>query len=288
MRLIADSGSTKTDWALLDGTSVVVRVRTQGINPFHEKSEHILQVLIEELLPRLGDHSPSVISYYGSGCTAETSGELTRLLLQVFPEVRTVEMESDLMAAARALCGRKCGIACILGTGANSCFYDGKRVVMNTPPLGYILGDEGSGAVLGRLFLNALFKGFLPHWMREDYLQSVNMTYADIIQRVYRQPLANRFLATVVEYVAKHLEVPELRMMVKDNFTAFFQRNLWTYRQAFKAKKECQVPKVAFVGGVAYCFRDILAEVTQQQGYEWGGVEMAPIEGLIRYYTSES
>ena len=183
MILIADSGSTKTDWCLADRGMIVSRKDTQGINPFHQDEDEINRIIIEELLPVLGDAEIDEVVFYGSGCRAEKIVPMHNLLSDLFPN-SDVEINSDLIAAARAVCGRNAGIACILGTGSNSCFYDGMKVVMNTPPLGYILGDEGSGAVLGRLFINALYKGELPPSIREEFTKSTNLSLSDIIENV--------------------------------------------------------------------------------------------------------
>ena len=175
-RLIADSGSTKTDWVLTREDCVEKRFHTQGINPFHQSEESILTILREELvvqIPATNDEGLS-IAFYGSGVRSELKPMMERLLQTVFPTATTIEAHSDLLGAARAVCAHSEGIACILGTGANSCLYDGTQIVCNTPPLGYVLGDEGSGAVLGIRFLNALYKGFLLGFLLE-YLQDLQI-----------------------------------------------------------------------------------------------------------------
>ena len=167
MILIADSGSTKTDWAVVDDGRMVTSMATQGINPFHQDTDNIAAVIETELLPKMGDIYPEEIYFYGSGCREDKVEMMCSILGKTFPHCMRIEAQGDLLAAARAVCGANEGIACIMGTGANSCLYDGKRVVENTPPLGYILGDEGSGAVLGKLFVNALFKGQLPESLKD-------------------------------------------------------------------------------------------------------------------------
>ena len=181
--LIADSGSTKTDWSLTDGQgNVVMTCKTQGINPIHMQDDEVLQILKSELiLPE----SPQEVYFYGSGVTEAMKPRMNSLLQQAFPGAK-VEAEGDMIGAARALFGNKPGIACILGTGANSCLYDGCRMVMNTPPLGYILGDEGSGAVLGKLFLNGIFKGTLSSAIQKKFLDWSGLDYPAIINKVYR------------------------------------------------------------------------------------------------------
>ncbi len=278
--LIADSGSTKTDWVLMDGPSTTARIQTQGINPVHQPAEAIGQVLTGELLPRLGNAAPDAIYFYGSGCTPATSPLLEQVLGRVFTDASVIEVHGDLIGAARALLGHHAGLACILGTGANSCLYDGRRIVANTPPLGYILGDEGSGAVLGKHFLNAIFKGFLPQWMRDEYLSTAGLTYPDVIEKVYRQPMANRFLASTAAFIATHTDFGPLRTMVVENFREFFRRNLNPYH--------AQEHEASFVGGIAYQFAPLLNEAALAEGYTVGRIMKSPIDGLAEYHSGTS
>ena len=179
--LIADSGSTKTDWALVDEQgNVMVTCKTQGISPIHQSDAEILDVLCKELVL---SEQPQQVFFYGSGVTEAMKSRMKSLLQQSFPEAK-VEAGGDMLGAARALFGKKPGIACILGTGANSCLYDGEKIVMNTPPLGYILGDEGSGAVIGKLFLNGIFKGTLPVSLKNKYLAWSGLGCPTIINKV--------------------------------------------------------------------------------------------------------
>ena len=278
MRLIADSGSTKTDWVLTDKGQIVGAWKTQGLNPYHQQPEEIRQVLCTELIPSLGDklRSDMWLSFYGSGCTADLIPTMTSLLAESFQlSTDNVEVAGDLLAAARAVCGHGEGIACILGTGANSCLYDGQRIVQNTPPLGYILGDEGSGAVLGERFLNGIFKGSLPASLRDLYLEETGLSYADVIRRVYREPLANRYLASVALFVCRHLEEECLKKLVKDNFSDFILRNIEPYHS--------RLP-IGFVGSVAYGFAELLTEVCHDFGYEVSCIDKSPITGLLKRY----
>ena len=199
---------------------------------------------------------------------------MRRLLSLVFPSA-AVEAHGDLLGAARAVCGHSEGIACILGTGANSCLYDGCRIVGNTPPLGYILGDEGSGAVLGARFLNALYKGFLPASLLADFESELSMSMGDVIARVYRAPLANRFLASLSPYVSRYMDVPEVVRLVVDNFRDFFRRNVVHYRRT-------DLP-VGFVGSIAYHYEQQLREAADAEGFMVGVVMKSPMDGLLRF-----
>lgn len=276
MILIADSGSTKTDWALVEHGRIVQRMATQGINPFHQDADTIAAVLTEELLPQLGEAEPGQVCFYGSGCRKEMVGEMENILGRTFPHSRDIEVQGDLVAAARAVCGRGEGIACILGTGANSCLYDGSRVVLNTPPLGYILGDEGSGAVLGRLFLNAVFKGQLPQTVAHDFLHDSGLTLDEVIRRVYTEPMANRFLASLSVYIHRLLHYGAVNRLVVDNFRSFFRRNVAPYGR-------CDL-KVGAIGSVAYYYGPQLAEAACAEGFSLGLVVRSPMEGLVRFH----
>lgn len=281
--LIADSGSTKTDWALLADGQVAGRLQTQGINPFHQAEEDIRAVLTGELLPAYRllkqEETPSEIYFYGSGVRVEYETVMRRLLGEVFGGAEHVEAHGDLLGAAIAVCGREAGLACILGTGANSCLYDGEHIVQNTPPLGYILGDEGSGAVLGIRFLNALLKGRLSASLREAFFAEQQMTEGDVIARVYRQPMANRWLASLAPFIHDHLGDPGVRDIVVDNFCDFFSRNVVPYGRR-------DLP-VGAVGSIAFFFQSELHEAAGRQGFRLGTVLRSPIDGLVDFFSRQ-
>lgn len=269
--LIADSGSTKTDWALTPSI-----VNTQGLNPIHQSRDTILQILRSELLPQIDVNDVNEIYFYGSGVRPELEPVMEHLLREVFPKAETIEAHSDMLGAARAVCGRNEGISSILGTGANSCLYDGKKIVDNTPALGYILGDEGSGAVLGRRFLNALYKGFLSKEIKDSFEEETDLTMAVVIERVYRQPLANRFLASLSEFIHRHLDDEAVHQLVVGNFDDFFQKNIVPYNRR-------DLP-VSFVGSIAWYYRPQLQESAERQGFRIGTILKSPIEGLLHFH----
>jgi N-acetylglucosamine kinase-like BadF-type ATPase len=278
MILIADSGSTKTDWALVD-RETVVRFNTQGINPVHQKREAILEILHVELLPSMEAGEVKSVFFYGSGMRPELEAAMADILREVFPQAKTVEAHSDLLGAARALCGHNYGIASILGTGANSCLYNGERIVMNTPAMGYVLGDEGSGAALGKRLLHDLYKGVLSEEIVSGFEAETGLSLPEIIDKVYRQPLPNRFLASLSEYVHGHMaDWLELRRLVMDNFADFFRFNIAPYQRRDLS--------VSFVGSLAYHYHAELHEVARSMGYTVGAVTRSPIEGLVRYHTA--
>ena len=313
--LIADSGSTKTDWSLIDGQGqVVMTCKTQGINPIHMQDAEVLQILKSELiLPE----SPREVYFYGSGVTEAMKPRMNSLLQQAFPGAK-VEAEGDMIGAARSLFGNKPGIACILGTGANSCLYDGTKIVMNTPPLGYILGDEGSGAVLGKLFLNGIFKGSLPSAIKKRFLKWSGLDYPGIINKVYREPLANRFLASICPFISEQIaegekhengtdelnEAMALYRMILESFNQFYAKNLTPYIKYVKASTEDisqlepgmkawhssleeEIPMLGFVGSIAHYFESPLRNVMEDEFHlKISQILKAPMPGLIKYHIN--
>ena len=274
IKLIADSGSTKTDWCLVDEWKVIKRISGQGINPYQQQTDEISRILKNEVADRLGGLvRVDGIRFYGAGCRDEMTDVMADLLRRSFPDAVSVEVCSDMVGAARALFGSSEGIACILGTGANSCVYDGRDIVANVPPLGFILGDEGSGAVLGRLFVNALFKGHLSDFLREDFLKESGLSLSEIIERVYRRPLANRFLAGMSPFIHRHLDDSSLREIVVGNFRDFFSRNVSRYGRS-------DLPLGA-VGGMAYYYENELREAAGAEGYTVSVILKSPIDGLV-------
>ena len=283
MILIADSGSTKTDWCLCKKGTVLCNIQTQGINPYHQSEEAIEAVLREELLPQLTQHSEFNIQntidivFYGSGCANENACNRIKKAIHKVLETKDITVHSDLLGAARALCGHEEGIACVLGTGSNSCLYNGKEITANTPPLGYILGDEGSSAVLGRRLVGDCLKNQLPEAIRDEFLTEYGLTQEIILEKVYRQPLANRFLASLTPFLSKHREVPEVHNLLVESFVAFFVRNVKQYRRPW-------LP-IHFVGSIACAFSSELKEAAESLGMELGTIMRSPMEGLIKYHT---
>lgn len=285
MILIADSGSTKTDWCLCDNGTVLATIQTQGINPYHQTEELIEQVITEELLPQLTAQSSRLtaqssqlkVIFYGAGCANETANNRVAEAIRKVLGVTDITIYSDLVGAARALCGHEEGIACVLGTGSNSCLYNGKEITANIPPLGYILGDEGSSAVLGRRLVGDCLKNQLPEAIREEFLAEYGLTQEIILEKVYRQPLANRFLASLTPFLSKHREVPEVHRLLVESFVDFFVRNVKQYRRPW-------LP-IHFVGSIAFAFSAELKEAAESLGMELGSVVKSPIEGLVRFHS---
>lgn len=276
MILIADSGSTKTDWCVAKDGFTVKRFTTQGINPYHQDERRINGIVLDELLPQTGEYKLKKIVFYGSGCRDETIPTMKNILYSAFNNKVEVEISSDLLGAARAICGHEEGIACILGTGSNSCLYDGKKIVGNIPPLGYILGDEGSGATLGKIFINEIFKNSQMSDLKKEFLQVLQMTEGDIIDRVYRQPMVNRFLASLAPFIHSHIERHEVNEIVTENFRQFLLKNVKRYH-----RDDLQV---SFIGSIAWHFKSQLLQSALEENVYVGSVEKSPMDGLLRYH----
>lgn len=292
IKLIADSGSTKTDWCLLESGGDCHRFSTQGINPCHQSEEEIAAILEQEVTPHLRQLQtarPQTLWFYGSGATPAAKQRVEQPLRRLLGTEADITVESDLVGAARALCQHSRGIACILGTGANSCLYDGQRIVANTPALGYILGDEGSGAVLGIRFLNALFKGQLPDELRQEFVTETGLSLDAIIQRVYRQPLANRFLASLSPFIHRHIDLQQVEAMVIDHFRQFIRKNIQPYYDNPRLKEALPAsPELHVTGSVGFHYQRQLAAAAALEGMRLGRVMGSPMEGLIGYHSSQS
>ncbi len=282
MILIADCGSTKIDWCVLNNDKLEKQVFTCGMNAVMLTEEEMRTRIGAELVPELCTCLDKIkaVYFYGAGCiSAEVCGNVATAIKANIPSAETVEVYSDLLAAARALCGHEPGIACIMGTGSNSCLYDGKGIAANVSPLGYILGDEGSGAVLGKLFLGDVLKNQLPAETAAQFLQEYDLDLLSIIRRVYREPQANRFLASVTPFISKHIDVPAIHDMVLGSFTAFFRRNVLQYKDAQKLP-------VNFVGSIAHYFRPVLQEAAATTGCHIGTILRSPMDGLLKFHSN--
>ena len=270
--LIADGGSTKIDWTVVSGISQKT-FRSPGINPVLWDIGKIEQMLQEGLPNEILSDVESVY-FYGAGCLGRSAEKMQEALMRVVAHDAEIEVESDLLGAARALFGNERGIACILGTGSNSALYDGKEIISNIHPLGYILGDEGSGASIGKHFLNALYKGRLPESLRKDFETETGLTYDDVIDHVYRQPMANKFLASLVIFVSKRRK--ECAELLNEEFDNFIEKDILPYNH-------CELP-VGIVGGVGYEFHEELKEIFLRHRLKLNKVVAKPMENLVDYH----
>ena len=280
MILVADCGSTKIDWCLLNNGKVEKQVFTLGMNAVMLTEEEMRTRLADELAPEMAGYPIEEVYFYGAGCISpEVCGNVARAIQANIPDTKVVEVHTDLLAAARALCGRTPGIACIMGTGSNSCYYDGEKICDNVSPLGYILGDEGSGSVLGKLLIGDVLKNQLPKDLCEKFLQQYELDRMIIIRRVYKEPQGNRFLASITPFLIQNIDRPEIHALVLNSFKAFFVRNIQQYKNYSELS-------VNFIGSIAYYYREVLEEAAAQCGCTVGSIIKSPMEGLIKFHTA--
>ena len=276
MKLIAESGSTRTEWALVEDNHLVQRVFTEGLNPFFQTRREISRSVRLGLPESFFKKKLDQVYYYGAGCSSyEKKNILGASLVAQFKT--PIQVESDLLAAARCLFKCEAGIACILGTGSNSCFYDGKIIVKNVKAAGYILGDEGSGAVLGKLFLADLLKGLAPKELANEFHEKFRISVNDVMESVYNLPFPNRFLGTIAYFLGDYMDNEYVYNLLTNNLRSFFNRNVCQYDYI-------NYP-IRFVGSLAYAYPDILQEVAQEFGVEIDVIEETPMNGLIEFHS---
>ena len=279
MILIADSGSTKTDWCVVENGQPIQQISTKGINPFFQSEEEISNEIATSLLPQLKTNALDAVYFYGAGCGfPDKIAMVHRAITKHLQIKREVEVNTDMLAVAHGLCQHEAGIACIMGTGSNSCYYDGKQIVSNVSPLGFILGDEGSGAVLGKLLVGDILKNQMTPELKEKFLKQFGLTPADIIDHVYRKPFPNRFLASLSPFLAQNIDEPCIHALVLGSFKSFLKRNVMQYENFRNSK-------VHFIGSVAFYYKTILAEAAQEMNIQLGTIIKSPMEGLIKYHS---
>jgi N-acetylglucosamine kinase-like BadF-type ATPase len=284
MILIADSGSTKTDWRLIDAADRSWQFGTIGFNPFFQDSIMIAEELRRKLLPEIQvvypDNEPLYIYFYGAGCSSPEKCEIVSTAIKhVFPNA-IVEVEHDLLAAARALCGRKEGIAAIMGTGSNSCYYNGQKIVSNVTSLGYILGDEGSGAYIGKHFIRDYLNKEVPENIATNFQNEYKLSDEAILNAVYKQTMPSRFLASFSKFINQHKQEPYFIELVNNNFEMFFNKHICKYEQHKTVALSC-------VGSVAYHYKETLREVADKKGVKIDRILESPIEDLSLFHRSE-
>ena len=277
IKLIADSGATKAEWCLLingKGKTII----TQGISPYFLNTEQIVELLLKELKPELKNIEVDEVFYYGTGCSNPANAKsVQKAIKKVFENAKT-DVQHDLMAAARALCGRKKGIACILGTGSNSCYYNGKKIVKNSPGLGYVLGDEGSGAFLGKKVVQYYLYDTFDEELRGRFNATYNTSAAEILENVYKKPLPNRYLAGFTKFLADNRDHYMIENIIEDGLNDFFFTHLCKYKEVWNMP-------VNFAGSVAFGFKDVLQQLCNSYEFELGSVRKNPMEGLIEYHS---
>ncbi|MDZ7606949.1 MAG: N-acetylglucosamine kinase [Cyclobacteriaceae bacterium] len=279
MILIADSGSTKTDWRLMDGSREITRIQTKGFNPYYQQLGEMTAEVEGSLSPYVESELVDTIFFYGAGCsTAERQKKISDALKPSFRKA-AIFVYSDLLGAARALSGNKPGIVCILGTGSGSCRYDGEKIAENIPSLGFILGDEGSGAWLGKKMVTDFLRGHMPENCMELIRKELLIDKEIILEQVNHKPMPSRYLASFAKFISEHIDQTYFYKLIFDSFTAFAENYIIRYDHY--AETKCH-----FVGSVAYYNQEILENVAKYNGFSIGNIIKSPIDGLTSYHSN--
>lgn len=283
MILLVESGSTKTDWRLLDDNTTIQSAKTDGINPYFQTTDAIILTLQEQLSPELVAKEITEIYYYGTGITdAAKGGVVEHALKFFFKHVRKLEINSDMVAAARGLFGRASGIAAILGTGSNSCFYDGKDITFQVPPLGFWLGDEGGGGHLGKQLVLSYLHKELSVEMRSAFEREFGvLNRLEIIQNAYQKPNPNRYFAAFAPFLLENRANPQVSALIEGSFAAFFNNYLLKY-------PGIEELPVGFIGSIAFHFAIDLQSTAAKHGIRVSKILQSPMSGLIEYYVNRS
>ena len=278
--LLADSGSTKTDWVVTKGGARVAAFQSAGINPFYQSAEEIIPVLEKQVLPHIeGDIDK--IFFYGAGCADEKSGRpVYDALKHCIISASAIEVASDMLGAARGLCGHSAGLACILGTGANNAFYDGEKIVHSIGSLGFWLGDEGSGSYLGKTLIVNYLQNELPGDLHQKFAEKypeINRLY--ILDQAYKKPYPNRFFASFSTFISEHSSNNYIQDLLKEAFSLFTEKYILKHKNADHYS-------VHFTGSIAFYYQDILQTVLASKGLQPGRILKTPLDGLVQYYSS--
>jgi len=280
MVIIADSGSTKTTWITCDSNHIINKITTPGLNPNFATDIFFRNTIIDYLLPAVSIGDRHRIFFYGSGVADEfTVGKVKNAISSVFPDA-IIEVGSDLKGAARALFGDEKGIACIIGTGSNSCLCDDGEIIHNIPPLGFILGDEGSGAYFGKMLLADYLRGIMPVEIATKFTEEYNTDKQAVTSRVYRGEFPSRYVAGFVSFIAGNLDSPYLSGMVRNGFRIFLERNVLHYDDSKQLK-------ISFTGSVAWYFGEILLEILQEKNLKPGDIIRDPADRILEYHLNK-
>ena len=277
VKLIADSGATKCEWCLITNGKKKT-ILTQGISPYFFDEAQIITLLNKSLIPKLKEVVIEEVFFYGTGLSNANNALIVKKALKSLFKKAKIQIETDLTAAARALCGKKKGIACILGTGSNSCYYDGKKMQKNSPGIGYILGDEGSGAYLGKKVIQHFLYNTFDEEIMTRFEKQFKTTPVEILETVYKQPLANRYLASFAIFLAENRGHYMIENIIEDGLNDFFFTHIYKY-------KESWTYPINFIGSIAFGFKDVLQDLCKTYELELGRVLKTPMKGLIEYHS---
>jgi glucosamine kinase len=279
--LIAESGATKTDWTICENGQVFKSIQTHGISPNYMKEADIVAAVVNDwanFQKDIDTFKVSKIYFYGTGCGNPPADKvIVEAMSQVFKNI-SIEINNDILASARALCQRDAGLVCILGTGSNSCYYDGANIVENRPAPGYVLGDYGSGVHIGITFLKALMEGDLSDDVLALYKAEINHDYDTIITNVYRKPAPSKYLASFTSFVGKHRDHTQMKAIILDCFQAFMTRNVLKYAYA-------KTVPINFVGSIAHHFEKELRIVLEKNHLKLGNIIQSPSASLVKFHS---
>lgn len=281
MVLVADSGSTKTDWRLIDGNKEIGQIKTKGFNPYYQELDEMIREVQDHLLPFVNVSNIEKIYFYGAGCSTKERQQKISDTLSPYFQKSKIYVQSDLIGAARALSGNKSGIVCILGTGSGSCLYDGVKVIRNIPSLGFVLGDEGSGAWLGKKMVTDYLRGHMPKKCIETINQQLHIDKETILEHVNRKPMPSRYLAGFAQFISDNIDQTYFYQLIFDSFTAFAKNYILRYPNY--SEFDCH-----FVGSIAFHNQDILEQVSKYTGFKLGNIIKSPIDGLTIFHINNT
>jgi glucosamine kinase len=280
MILIADGGSTKTSWCLIEDSGKKIMFNTEGYNPYFSDTEYIIESMHKNMPVDLPIDKINEVHYYGAGVHNDEKAAVVESAMKVIFNKAKIHVDHDLMAAARALLGDKRGFAAILGTGTNTCIYDGEGLEMSIDSLAYILGDEGSGCYIGKKLLSDYVRGYMPKNVRDSFWDTFKLTPDDILEAIYKKPLPNRFCASFSKFVYDiTVNIEYSRNLVKTSFKDFFENLVSHYPNYQDYEFNC-------IGSVAYNFRNVLEETALEYGMKMGKILRSPIDDLVLYHQN--
>lgn len=278
IKLIADSGATKAEWCLIDGKKKKSFI-TQGLSPYFVTSLQMEEIISKEIKAKLKNTVPEEIYFYGTGCISINNIKLVKKALKtVFPGTQKIMVDNDIVGAAKGLVADKKGIVCNLGTGSFCCFYNGKKIVKNSPGLGYVLGDEGSGAYLGKKVIQHFLYNTFDADLMDRFNAKFNTNRQEILDHVYRQPFPNRYLASFTMFLAENRGHYMIENIIEDGFNDFFFNHIYKFRESWTLP-------INFIGSVAYGFKDVLEDMCSSYELQLGKVMQKPMDGLIKFHS---
>lgn len=276
--LIAESGSTKTDWVLLGATKRPIKYKTSGINPYLQTSFEINALLSHEL--KLKKYQPEEVFFYGAGINDKKKTAELKNILQAFFRTKKVEVKSDMVAAARGLCLNEKGVVAILGTGSNSCYFNGKNIKSQNPSLGYILGDEGSGNHMGKRVIRYYAYNTFDEELKTAFEQQYGDDLNEILHKIYKEPFPNRYMASFAPFLAQNRGHYMIENIIEDSLNEFFHNHILKYRESWKHP-------IHFTGSIAYEFKDVIETICEQCNLNLGKVEKSPLKGLLNFHKAQ-